>query len=474
MDLDPLVSEPVESRSTQAAWGFPCPMSDEMRILGITLDPHLALGVLSRCLVSKALVRRSIFVRVARTSWGLDASVLRVTHDAFVSSLLRYGLVFTGSCSPGDLLNKIGAGIIDVASRRISGLPRITRIEALHAASGTFSIRNRYAQHCGNFLHLVPTSHASGIRERVPGELQVTFGDHSLDPAAGVLPVDQEASFFVESSGAPLSILRRLRWMANYYRVTTNTSIFCVNAPERRRAGGGKGLAYTMYHVGTQALFQVGWRPACSRPHATNAKRALPPEAIRANCYPGQHPGGRDRIVVKGGARLKEGRIKVARGVLRVEEVFASVAVLSANGVVLQRSGSVHGMGFRSAAPAYVHEAAVLHAIRRLRQWVRTIEQYLPRSVVIFAGGFLVSHQITEGMRSGRCLLRPSAASGAVADPQGSESWLSTDTFLHLLCLKEESGGVDKNNNNRDLDQELLLRYAEHFRTVALPQQGGG
>ena len=60
-----------------AARGSPYPMSEGMRVLGITFDPHIALDEHYGALVSKALARRSILARVAHTKWGLDASGLR-------------------------------------------------------------------------------------------------------------------------------------------------------------------------------------------------------------------------------------------------------------------------------------------------------------------------------------------------------------------------------------------------------------
>ena len=144
---------------------------------------------------------------------------------------------------------KIATGIINIASRGVAGLPHITRIEALHFASGAHLIRNLYAQHCGNFLRLVLASRASWIRGRVRRELRVLLGVRSLGPAAPVTGVDLEASFLMDSSGVPMSALQSLRWMAGYYRVVPYwggvicpTSIFFLSAPELRRAGRARGL----------------------------------------------------------------------------------------------------------------------------------------------------------------------------------------------------------------------------------------
>ena len=62
--------------------------------------------------------------------------------------------------------------------------------------------------------------------------------------------------------------------------------------------------------------------------------------------------------MIVGRERYRASRVRVVSGVLRVDDVFATVAVLSADGVVLQGSGFVHGRGLQQETPAYVQEAA--------------------------------------------------------------------------------------------------------------------
>ena len=76
-------------------------------------------------------------------------------------------MVLTGSGLPDDLLNKIDSWGVNVASRRILGLPLITRIEALRFLGGTRSIRNLYAQLRGKFPHTLLLRHDSGIQLRL-------------------------------------------------------------------------------------------------------------------------------------------------------------------------------------------------------------------------------------------------------------------------------------------------------------------
>ena len=89
----------------------------------------------------------------------------------------------TGSCLPDDLLNKIDSRVANVASRKISGLPYITRIEALHFVAGTRSIRNPYRHHCGQFLHQVLLCEGGGVRYGVYRELCALLRMDTLETA---------------------------------------------------------------------------------------------------------------------------------------------------------------------------------------------------------------------------------------------------------------------------------------------------
>ena len=167
LELGPVVRSVVPPQSELDARGFPYPPVSEMKVLGVYLDSRMALDEHFQMLSHKAQLRQGILARAAVASWDLDALVLKVTHDALITGLLRYALVLTGSGLPDDLLNKIDSWGVNVASRRILGLPLITRIEALRFLAGTRSIRNLYAQLRGKFPHTLLLRHDSGIQLRL-------------------------------------------------------------------------------------------------------------------------------------------------------------------------------------------------------------------------------------------------------------------------------------------------------------------
>ena len=104
-------------------------------------------------MLAKSRVRQGILASISHRKWGLEATVLRMTHEALANSLLRYGLNVMGSCMPEDLINSIDVHVVNPAARRISGLSSHTRIEALHFLAGALSCRNLYIGHTASFLH---------------------------------------------------------------------------------------------------------------------------------------------------------------------------------------------------------------------------------------------------------------------------------------------------------------------------------
>ena len=77
--------------------GHPYKIVNELKILGVTFDADLNFPQQVAHTLDGARMRLAISARVAGTSWGLKAGMLRLTHDALVVGLLRYGLLARGS-----------------------------------------------------------------------------------------------------------------------------------------------------------------------------------------------------------------------------------------------------------------------------------------------------------------------------------------------------------------------------------------
>ena len=152
-----------------------------------------------------------------------------------------------------------------------------------------------------------------------------------------------------------------------------------------------------------------------------------------------------------------------------MDDVCATVAPVMDVGRVLFCSGFVHGRGVTETAPAFAQEAAVLHALRVLREWTAPLTQEGIQFINIRAGGALANYQIREWMRSGRCTLASAAAPGIIKDIQNLSSWLRVNTSLAPFRIPECCDEVRR--ENMTWSQEVFLRVAEHFRAAVLPSQ---
>ena len=101
---------------------LPYPPSEVVRVPGILIDRF---GTMDEHFLghrTKAQVRHGLLARASRTNWGLEIGVLQITHDAIITSVLRFGLVMLDSCFPHDLADKIDTCIANVAARKVCGL----------------------------------------------------------------------------------------------------------------------------------------------------------------------------------------------------------------------------------------------------------------------------------------------------------------------------------------------------------------
>ena len=81
-----------------------------------------------RAILLETEVRHGTLNRVANTQWGLELGVLKMTHDAVITSLLRYALAITGSVAPPDLFAKRNSQVVNTATRKTGGPSRSARI----------------------------------------------------------------------------------------------------------------------------------------------------------------------------------------------------------------------------------------------------------------------------------------------------------------------------------------------------------
>ena len=176
-----------------------------------------------------------------------------------------------------------------------------------------------------------------------------------------------------------------------------------------------------------------------------------------------------------GGIAAEESKNKIKTevlgGVVRVDEIIATIVIIIVEGRVQFCSGYVHGGSIMEEVPVYAQEAGVLHALRACKEWIGQKDQSTIKWIEFRVGNALVCNRIREWMRVGKCTLESPAASGLVTDIQKLQDWLEVDIFMRPFWQPAELAQGDGNNPS-DPNAELFVRLAEHFRSVVIPQQG--
>ena len=142
---------------------LPFPPTAEARVLGVQIDYLMTMDRQVGDQRAKALLRQGLLARASRQSWGLGTGLLRVTHSAVITSILRYGLAVLGSCMPPDLFDKLGTCVADVAARRVTVLLRRPRIGTLRIPAATQPYADLYVTHCAELADAGPRVEGSSL-----------------------------------------------------------------------------------------------------------------------------------------------------------------------------------------------------------------------------------------------------------------------------------------------------------------------
>ena len=212
LDSDPAIETPVESQPVGQEGKFPYPLQPSIKVLGIIIDKLCTLDAQCAVLMAKARTRQSVPTNIAHRKWGMETTILRITHDALVNSPMRYGMNSIGSCMPEDLVNKLDVHIINPSARRISGLDANARIEVLHFLAGTHSYNNLYVCHTASFMHSDLMAQGCQIQRRIRRELCALFQTSTLDQTRGKIEYNKADAFLLVPDNFPPAMLDMVNW----------------------------------------------------------------------------------------------------------------------------------------------------------------------------------------------------------------------------------------------------------------------
>ena len=145
----------------------PVPTTETVRVMGVLSDQFLAADRRCAAVLLKANLRHGSQIFLARRRRGYETGILRVPSAAIITSLLRYGIVVTGSCLTPDLFAKTVACATNMAARRALGLDRAMRTEALQRLGDAPSFKNLYILRRAGMLDSARRARESSVRVRV-------------------------------------------------------------------------------------------------------------------------------------------------------------------------------------------------------------------------------------------------------------------------------------------------------------------
>ena len=95
-------------------------------------------------LLQRASLRHGIMARLAGSTRGLEAGILRSAHTSLLTSFATYGLTIVGSGSYEKGSCFLGTNL---SARHIIGVGRLSRLKVLQMAARPRSMQNCYLQH---------------------------------------------------------------------------------------------------------------------------------------------------------------------------------------------------------------------------------------------------------------------------------------------------------------------------------------
>ena len=477
-------ADQMNAQVIQRDTGYPFPLSTEMEILGITIDPWFTLDAHYQKMVAKAPVRQGILNRLAKARWGLEVGVQKMARDSVIGSILRYGLVLTGSCFPPDLMRKMNTQILNISARKVGGIARTARIESLHFVTEVMSFYNMYAVHCADFLDSCLRAHHSTVQERMRGEISGYFKHNPLETCDINIAIPFARILERCPDGRIPAIWHNARWFCNTYRdkpqaaiIADVTGTFVCNAEEIEKSLLYKQLMYGFKEthgwldVALQILKPLEWSPEASPQNYHNIDEALPQKFTWPCFYPGGIPPLEGLELIGNDDTYDRGQnVSVHVGVMVLDRTGMTVCVVYSRGRIVHRNLYVHGKVISQDTPEYLQEAAVIHAIRVLRDWIQEYPAglYNTSHIMIYAGTHGLIAAIRRWLITGVLEMHSAAASLFLDEIASLDKWIRRPMGLMPLEFFESA---EEWRKMPWINQELL-RIAEEFRSLTQPGLG--
>ena len=460
---------------------FPVPIASSVRVLGVEIDQYMTLDVQFKETLRKAQQRQGILARMSRFDWGLETGVLCMTHTAIITSLLRYGMIMVGSCLPPDTFDKIETQIVNIAARKVGGLDRSTRIEALHFLTHTHSYKNLYIMHCADLIDAAIRSQPSSIGWRVRMEVGAALGvRRTVVDSVELKPLRDQW----KNKRTPPTVWKNTHWFVHKYRESPDwekvhnlTSIYACNAHEINSSIFHRvGVCHfaetaSWIDLGLQVLRHIRWSYECATPSAMGIRDMLPPRELENLLhFRGDVNSEGDATTTQKTDKRYRVQIQVNTTVVRPDRLGLTVCILRREGRVEHRSIIVHGEVITTENPRYLEEITIAHSLGVLREWV---QQGGPKTEnlarpIIRTGDYRAVHALERWCQTGTLGLETAATTAILRETEALKHWAQNGLHMRPLYLPEAMTPEETPGQYQE-----LYTAAEEFRHTAESVLGG-
>ena len=165
----------------------PYAVTSALRLLGVAFAGKTCFQQHASDAVDPAEVRHGIMARLARSSWGLEISLLRTTRAALLTSNVRYALVTTGYGAFPRCLGKLEPQYANISARRIVGIRCSARLLTLHMFADARRIHNLYFRQCTLMLGTALRASEYSLQVRLRYDTRCTIQVESWFPPPTIL-----------------------------------------------------------------------------------------------------------------------------------------------------------------------------------------------------------------------------------------------------------------------------------------------
>ena len=428
--------------------------------------------------MAKSRARQGILASISHRKWGLETTVLRMTHEALVNSLLRYGLNITGSGMPEDLVNRLDIHVINPAARRITALSSHARIETLHFLAGTLSYRNLYLCQAASFFHSTLLAQGSQIQARIGDELcgQLEVGTLCLHTSE--VSYNRADAFLLGSEHLPPMVFDHTEWgireyidQPNWDTIPKIASMYVAHAPEILRVPANHQKTFKLkgtlswQETALRLLKHLEWRPECAVTHTLNTNRLLPSSKTVAlfstNEELSSMPISRDCT----GSPDRLARIRIMGNAIWMKDILATQVLTWKHGSFCSCEGLIHGRNIETEPPAYAREAVLHHALRVAEKWLHEHDPPGIQHIAIEAGDFRTAHHAQHWLETGRA----SFGSPEVSNILGAMHNLSERYHGRISIEPTSLPNPGEERERVNLFQQMAILLNEHYEQFVFP-----